>query len=66
MTARAFTIEVGHLINILVAIGALLQALAGLSIVPPSVVPYVLLAVALINVVLRFLRGEPLVPFAQR
>jgi len=63
---RAAFIDTVTLITILTAIVALLQTVAGLELVPPEIVPYLLLAVALLNVVIKFLRGEPLSLVAAR
>jgi len=57
---RKALIDVAVLIQIVSALIAFLQTAAGLEIVPPEVVPYLLLAVALLTVVLKFLKNEPI------
>ncbi|HEY4722608.1 MAG TPA: hypothetical protein VII92_12215 [Anaerolineae bacterium] len=58
---KALFIDATTLINILTLLVVLLSALVSQPFLGPDVVRVILLIVALLNVVLKFLRGEPLI-----
>lgn len=60
MTPKAFYLSKTFWVNLITTVIALLTILPEQPVIPPEWQPYILLAVGILNVVLRFLTNQPI------